>query len=61
MYQVTIDYGFDSTATLGPCDTRDEAARLARSWLDAYRPTHTDAASVVSRVRIERAGSETKP
>lgn len=38
MYQaiVTGRYAGTVLATLGPTDTRDEAARLARAWLAVY-------------------------
>lgn len=56
MYRAIIESEISSRlATLGPTDTRDEAARLARAWMESH-PVAPNAVAGrrVAEVRIER-------
>lgn len=36
MYEAKVNTNFGPQIALGPTQTRDEASRLARAWLDAH-------------------------
>jgi hypothetical protein len=53
--EITSQYGGSRLAILGPTDSRDEAARLARAWIESHRPVRPgDAPSSVGAVEIRR-------
>ena len=40
MFSAIINYGYNFVVTLGPTDSRDEASRLARAWIEAHAAAH---------------------
>jgi hypothetical protein len=59
MYQVKIVRFQSAHVVLGPTETRDEASRLARAWLDAHAGTIAAARfDPVTRVIIRRVDDE---
>ena len=58
----TIVQKYSGDTRLGPTDTRDEASRLARAWIEAHAPAIGGGPGrqedPVRRVDIQRAPSE---
>lgn len=58
MYEAIISRFCEGQVFLGPTDTRDEAARLARAWIEAHPRRGTTNAGEVVSVNIRRAEND---
>jgi len=55
MFEAQIEVFGGRNVSLGPTDTRDEASRLARAWIDAFieRGSQTERIENVKIARVE--------
>jgi hypothetical protein len=58
MYEAHIAIAYRPQVTLGPTDTRDEAARLARAWLETYARSNEAERNPPGNIVIERVECE---